>query len=115
MVTEGRSLATGIFFRPRSRARRITSGMVLGLVGRYFLYFILIVLFLMPFLWMFFGSVRRESEILGEMFPFTWHTIVPIEWTLKSFGDIYGLTPEGKNAGLHFQQGVLNSAIVSTG
>src|SRR5258708_7753614 len=64
---------------------------------------------------MLFGSMGRGGEILAQMFPFTWHAIVTIEWTLKSFGDIYGITPEGQNAGLHFQQGVLNSAIVSTG
>jgi multiple sugar transport system permease protein len=63
---------------------------------------------------MFFGSIRRESEIHGLMFPFTWHTIVPVEWTLENFRDIFGLSEEGIQGGLHFQIGLMNSGIIAT-
>jgi multiple sugar transport system permease protein len=84
------------------------------LVGRALVYALIAVLFLGPFLWMFFGSVRRESEIHGLMFPFGWHTIVPVEWTLDNFRDIFGLSPEGVQGGLKFQVGLMNSGIIAT-
>jgi multiple sugar transport system permease protein len=114
MATEERTLS-GVSYGRRAEAGGTVVGTVLGLGGRFFLYFVLLVLFLLPFLWMFFGALRDQKEILGQMFPFTWHTIVPIQWTLSNFGDIYGLTTEGHDAGLHFQLGVLNSAITSIG
>ena len=30
--------------------------------------------FLIPLIWMLFGSVRRETEIFGMLYPFGWHT-----------------------------------------
>jgi multiple sugar transport system permease protein len=80
---------------------------------RYLLYFIIVVVFLLPFIWMFFGSVRREIEIHGYMFPFGWHTIVPVEWTLQSYLDIYGISEEGSKGGLRFHIGLMNSGIIA--
>lgn len=62
---------------------------------------------------MLFGSVRRESEIHGYMFPFTINTIIPVEWTLQSFLDIYGISEEGKRGGLRFHVGLMNSGIIA--
>jgi multiple sugar transport system permease protein len=93
--------------------RRLTAGSVLGLVGRYVLYAVLMVVFLLPFVWMFLGSVRRESEIFGMMFPLSIYTIVPVEWSLQSFLDIYGISEQGKIGGLQFHKGLLNSAITA--
>ncbi|TAK26114.1 MAG: carbohydrate ABC transporter permease [Chloroflexota bacterium] len=81
--------------------------------GRYAIYLIIVVFFLMPFIWMFFGSVRRESEIHGYMFPFSWNTIVPVEWTLQNFLDIYGISEAGEKGGLKFHRGLMNSGIIA--
>ena len=80
---------------------------------RYALYAIILVVFLLPFLWMFFGSVRKESEIHGYMFPFGWHTIVPVEWSLQSYLDIFGISEEGAKGGLRFHRGLMNSGIIA--
>jgi multiple sugar transport system permease protein len=48
------------------------------------------------------------------MFPFGWHTIVPVEWTLDNFRDIFGLSEEGIQGGLHFQVGLMNSGLIAT-
>ena len=115
MASGERSLAVGGVSRPRARAVPITSSKILGIVGQYAVYLVLLGFFLIPFLWMLFGSLRREQEILESLFPFTWHTIVPTVWTLKSFGDIYGLTADGQAAHLQFQRGLMNSAITAAG
>ena len=75
----------------------------LGRVGEYFLYALLVVIFVTPFAWMFLGSVRNEAEIFAYLYPFGWHTFVPVEWTLKNFLDIFGLSEEGKGLGFSFQ------------
>lgn len=97
----------------RTYRRRVTAGAVLGLVGQYVLYAVLLVVFLLPFVWMFLGSVRREAEIFGMMFPLSIHTVWPVEWSLTSFLDIYGISEAGKIGNLQFQLGLLNSAITA--
>ena len=77
------------------------------------MYAIIVVVFLMPFVWMFTGSVRKEAEIHALMFPFNWHTIVPVEWTIQSYLDIFGLSEEGAKGGLRFQRGLMNSGIIA--
>jgi ABC-type glycerol-3-phosphate transport system permease component len=64
---------------------------------------------------MFFGSLRRETEIFQYLFPLSWHTFYPIEWTLSHYRDILGLSEEGNRAGLNFGRNLMNSFIVSTG
>jgi multiple sugar transport system permease protein len=105
--------AAGSLTKPASRAESWRLGRLLEQVGQYALYAIITTIFLLPFLWMFFGSVRRESEIHGLMFPLSWHTIVPVEWTLQNFLDIFGLSQAGREGGLQFQRGLMNSAIIS--
>jgi ABC-type glycerol-3-phosphate transport system permease component len=99
----------------QTHRKPVTAGAVLGLVGRYVLYAFLLVVFLLPFMWMFFGSVRREAEIFGMMFPLSIHTVWPVEWSLQSFLDIYGISEAGKIGNLQFQLGLLNSAITAGG
>ena len=82
-------------------------------VLRYLLYAVILIVFLIPFLWMFFGSVRKEAEIHGYMFPFSWHTIVPVEWSLQSYLDIFGISEEGAKGGLKFHRGLMNSGIIA--
>ena len=100
--------------RPTVRSQRVLLNRAAELVFRCLIYFLIAVLFLGPFLWMFFGSVRKESEIHGMMFPFGWHTIVPVEWTLENFRDIFGLSEEGRRGGLQFQRGMWNSGLIAT-
>src|SRR3712207_843918 len=96
-----------------ARGRTLTIGRVVEPIVRYALYAVIAVIFLLPFVWMFFGSVRREIEIHGSMFPFGWHTIVPIEWTLQNFLDIYGISEEGAKGGLRFHRGLFNSGLIA--
>ena len=84
-------------------------------VLRGILFAVISLIFLIPFIWMLFGSLRRETEIFQYLFPLSWHTFYPVEWTLEHYGDILGLTEAGKRAGLNFGRNLLNSFIVSTG
>ncbi len=97
----------------RRQGRRIRMGRVAELVGRSVIYLVIVVLFLGPFIWMFFGSLRKESEITSYMFPFSWHTFVPVDWTLQNFLDIYGISEAGQKGGLKFQVGLMNSGIIA--
>ena len=109
-------LSTNAAAPPISEHRRaLPLGKILELVLRYTLYVVIGVVFLLPFLWMFFGSVRREIEIHSLMFPFNWHTIVPVEWTLQSYLDIFGISEEGAKGGLRFHRGLMNSGIIAVG
>lgn len=113
-VVTTRGVSAGAIAAPVAQRRRaLTLARVAEPVVRYALYVVIAFVFLLPFVWMFFGSVRREIEIHGSMFPFGWHTIVPIEWTLQNFLDIYGLSEEGAKGGLRFHRGLLNSAIIA--
>jgi multiple sugar transport system permease protein len=92
------------------RARR-----VVGFLLRAALYVALCVIFLVPFVWMIFGSVRAEREIFAYLAPFSIRTFIPIEWTLDSYLTILGLNDVGRTAGYAFGRALLNSLIVSGG
>lgn len=77
------------------------------------IYIILFLAFTIPFFWMFFGSIREESEIFANLYPFTWKTILPIEWSLKNYLDIFGISDDGQKYGLQFQRFLGNSFLVS--
>jgi multiple sugar transport system permease protein len=79
------------------------------------LFTIVSLFFLIPFIWMIFGSLRRETEIFQYLYPLGWHTFFPIQWTLDHYRDIFGLSAEGQRAGLNFGRNLMNSFIVSTG
>jgi multiple sugar transport system permease protein len=72
-------------------------------------------IFLIPFIWMIFGSLRREAEIFQYLFPLSWHTFFPVEWTMEHYRDVLGLSEGGKRFGLNFGRNLMNSFIVSTG
>src|SRR3989454_10290450 len=76
---------------------------------------VVLVIYVTPFLWMILGSLRREVEIFQYTYPLTWHTFVPVEWSLKNFLDVLGISPEGKSFGLNFGRALLNTALVSAG
>lgn len=84
-------------------------------VLRFVFYAVISLIFLIPFIWMIFGSLRRETEIFQYLFPLQWHTFFPIEWTLEHYRDILGLSEAGQRSGLNFGRNLMNSFIVSTG
>jgi len=90
------------------RALRIVFGVL-----RTLLYVVICVIFLVPFAWMFFGSLRAEREIFAYLVPFSWRTFVPIEWTLDSYLTILGLNEAGRTLNMNFGRNLLNSFIVS--
>ncbi len=93
--------------------RRQTWTNVLFLIGLGITYAVLFLLFTVPFFWMFFGSIRDESEIFANLYPFSWKTLLPIKWTLKSYADIFGISEDGAKYGLQFQRFLANSFFVS--
>src|SRR5215217_6059787 len=113
---QGRTIMLSTKAAPATIAER-KSALLFGRLAepilRYVVYAIIAIVFLMPFVWMFTGSVRREAEIHGLMFPFNWHTIVPIQWTVQSYLDIFGISEEGAKGGLRFQRGLMNSGIIA--
>lgn len=111
--TEKSTSDVGLLSVPMPQSKSIRWGPILEQIGQYVVYAIVTILFLLPFLWMFFGSVRKEAEIHGLMFPFTWNTIVPIQWTLENFADIFGISQAGREGGLQFQRGLLNSGLIA--
>ena len=82
---------------PLKKARR-----VVGFLLRAVLYVALCVIFLVPFVWMIFGSVRAEHEIFQYLAPFGIRTFIPIDWTLDSYLTILGLNEVGRTTGYAF-------------
>ena len=76
-------------------------------------YLILVIIFITPFVWMIFGSLRPDREIFANLFPFSWRTFIPIEWTLDNYRDVLGLSEVGQQFGLNFGRNLLNSFFVS--
>lgn len=93
---------------PQTRIRRAT-GAVLTAVA----YALLTLLFLTPLLWMIGSSLRPSPEVFQYVFPLSWRTFVPIEFTLHNFADIFGLSEEGRTLGFQFGRALLNTAFVS--
>ncbi len=93
-------------------SRRTWHGTLLG-VALGLSYGVLFLVFTVPFFWMLFGSIREESEIFAHLYPFSWKTLLPIQWTLKSYADIFGISADGQKYGLQFQRFLANSFFVS--
>lgn len=86
-------------------------------IGTFFVavaYALLTLLFLTPLLWMIGSSLRPSPEVFQYVFPLSWRTFVPIEFTLHNFADIFGLSEQGRTLGFQFGQALLNTAFVST-
>lgn len=95
---------------PRGRRTLLSKAADLGIGVTYVILFLM---FTVPFFWMFFGSIRKEAEIFANLYPFTWKTILPIEWSLKNYADIFGISDDGRKYGLQFQRFLGNSIFVS--
>ncbi|HMO57893.1 MAG TPA: carbohydrate ABC transporter permease [Roseiflexaceae bacterium] len=96
---------------PHTVTERIL-GVVFGIL-RLAAYVLLCFIFLIPFAWMFFGSLRAEREIFTYLTPFSLQTFIPIEWTLDSYLTILGLNDAGRMSGLGFGRNLMNSFFVS--
>jgi ABC-type glycerol-3-phosphate transport system permease component len=101
---------------PARRERTLAVTLPRGLLAllRGVLYLLLTLIFLVPFIWMLFGSLRQETEIFHYLYPLSWNTFFPVDWTLSHYRDVLGLSEEGKRYGLNFGRNLLNSFIVST-
>lgn len=84
-------------------------------VIRWLGYFLLVIIFLTPFIWTVLASFRQESEILSSLFPLSLHTFLPRpgEWTLEHYQTIMGLNEVGARESLQFQRSLWNSFVVS--
>lgn len=109
LVVERRALEAKGLAVPKMVRRGIATAV------EYFVYALIIVVFITPFAWMILGSLRHETEIFKYLYPFSWRTFIPVEWTLKNYLDILGLSAEGRSFGLNFDRYLLNSFIVSSG
>jgi len=69
-------------------------------------------IFLVPYIWVIFGSFRPEMEVFNKLYPFNFHTLIPQTWTLDNFRDVLGLSEVGREFGLHFGRNIMNSIIV---
>ncbi|HEX9247208.1 MAG TPA: carbohydrate ABC transporter permease [bacterium] len=76
---------------------------------------VLLIVYIVPFAWMILGSLRLETEIFQFTYPLSWHTFVPVVWSVKNFLDILGLSPEGRSFGLDFGRALGFTALVSAG
>jgi len=83
-------------FQRRQRGQRIMLGVLGALVG---------ILFLLPALWMLFGSLRPGSDVIGSVSPLSWNTLIPDVWTLDNYEALFGP--------LRFGQSLMNSLIVA--
>jgi multiple sugar transport system permease protein len=90
-----------------------TLGKIAITLLRWTIYLVLCFIFLTPFVWMTLGSLRMEREIFAYLYPFDWHTFVPIEWTLQSYRDVLGLSPDGQRYGFNFGRNIFNAFFVS--
>jgi putative chitobiose transport system permease protein len=82
-------------FQRRLRVQRVILGVLAALVG---------ILFLLPAIWMLFGSLRPGSDIIGSVSPLSWNTLIPDVWTLDNYAALFGP--------LRFGQSLMNSLIV---
>jgi len=94
--------------------KRVLSPRPLDII-RWLGHFLLVVIFLTPFIWTVLASFRQESEILANLFPLSLNTFWPRpgEWTLDHYKTIMSLNEEGARESLRFDQSLWNSFIVS--
>ena len=81
--------------------RLTNSGKWLSLI---LLQIVVILVFGIPFLWLLLGGLRPESDLLGNLYPFRWNTIIPTVWTLDNVRYVMGLG---------FGRNLLNSFLVA--
>lgn len=71
----------------RTAAKPVTLGI------RYILLIIAAFIALFPIVWAFSASLRPRSDTFSNIFPLTWRTFFPTEWTLDNFRDLFASGP----------------------
>lgn len=95
--------------------RKSPTWRVISSLATFLFFAVLVLIFVIPFAWMILGSLREEAEIFRYLYPLSWKTFIPVEWSLESYTTIFGLNEAGVRAGLNFDRYLLNSAIVALG
>ncbi len=67
----------------------------------------LAVIFLVPYLWMVFSSLKPQVEIFQYVYPLSWKTFVPQHFTLGAYRELFHLVP------FPFSRYLLNSLFVA--
>jgi multiple sugar transport system permease protein len=49
--------------------------------------------FIIPLLWMFLAAFKPQAEIFRYIYPVSWQTFLPQDWTLENFGRLLALEP----------------------
>jgi len=98
----------------QSRRSRPSLRHIIGSIFTILAYVLLVLLFMTPLMWMIGSSLRPSPEVFQYVFPLSWRTFVPIQFTLHNFFDIFGLSQEGHDLGFQFGRALLNTAFVSS-
>jgi multiple sugar transport system permease protein len=61
--------------------------------SRYVILLFLALFFLVPFLWMFLASLKPQEEIFRYIFPLSWKTFIPQQWTVENYRRLMTLEP----------------------
>ncbi|GAB3556039.1 carbohydrate ABC transporter permease [Spelaeicoccus albus] len=48
------------------------------------------VLFVLPAVWMLFGSLAPGNSVISNVSPLSWHTLIPRKWTLSNYRELFG-------------------------
>ena len=74
-------------------------------VGRWLIYVLILVVFVLPYVWMITSSLRPHAEIHRYTSPLQWRTFVPVQFTLTNYQEIL--------VGLGFARAIANSLFVA--
>ena len=90
--------------RTERKEHDLLSSLNVGRINKFsrnFLLFILLsiitIVFILPYAWMFFSSLRSTDEIFRYTFPLTWRSLIPTSPTLENFQDIFNKWGFGLN------------------
>ncbi len=80
----------GVDARPLGGAsiRRLAGG---GLL--YLTLWTLAMVFIVPYLWLFFSSIKPAREIFQYIFPLSWKTFIPQVFTLDAYRELFHMVP----------------------
>lgn len=94
MVTDTPSLTAEPIERTSFRERAAHGWRAWLAVGvRYLLLTVVALAFVIPFLWMFLAAFKPQAEIFQHVYPVSWKTFIPQEWTLENFRRLMALEP----------------------
>lgn len=85
----------------RSASRVVERGALYALLA------VLAMIFIVPYLWMIFSSLKPGVEIFKYVYPLSWRTFIPETFTLGSYRELFQLVP------FPFSRYLLNSLFVA--